>query len=244
MSAEVIANSLLGLGLRNLSGGGLAFVNFSRGQLLNGSWELFEPQSVVIELLESVECDYETLAACQRMVKAGYKLALDDYVPDAKMRPLLELASIVKIDVLNRPHPELARRHDRAPTEQRPPLAERVETATVRDMCADLGYELFQGFLFSRPETLTKTRRFGEPARDHAAAEPASRSTHDRQRARCGVPERRRALLQAASHRERGVGGRARNHVDSARRSPRRTRACCTVGLPSFSSRRSAAAAT
>ena len=57
MSAEVIANSLLSLGLSNLAGGGLAFVNFSRGQLLNESWELFEPQSVVIELLESVECD-------------------------------------------------------------------------------------------------------------------------------------------------------------------------------------------
>ena len=36
-------------------------------------------------------------------------------------------------------------------------LAERVETAAVRDMCARLGYELFQGYLFSRPETLSKT---------------------------------------------------------------------------------------
>jgi c-di-GMP-related signal transduction protein len=36
------------------------------------------------------------------MVNAGYKLALDDYVPDERMRPLVELASVVKIDVLNR----------------------------------------------------------------------------------------------------------------------------------------------
>ena len=157
MSAEVIANSLLGLGLRNLSGGGLAFVNFSRGQLLNESWELFEPQSVVIELLESVECDYETLAAATRMVKAGYRLALDDYVPDAKMRPLLDLASIVKIDVLNRPHSELRSLTAELRKSNARLLAERVETATVRNMCADLGYELFQGYLFSKPEVLTKT---------------------------------------------------------------------------------------
>ncbi len=157
MSAEVIANALLGVGMRNISGGGVAFVNFSRGQLLNGSWELFEAHTVVIELLESVECDYETLSACRRMVNAGYKLALDDYVPDERMRPLVELASVVKIDVLNRPHAELRDVANNLRSSGVRLLAERVETATVRDMCTDLGYELFQGYLFSRPETLTKT---------------------------------------------------------------------------------------
>ena len=79
-----------------------AFVNFSRGQLLDRSWELFDPETVVIELFERVECDCETLSACREMASAGYKLALDDYVADERMRPLVELASIVKIDVLNR----------------------------------------------------------------------------------------------------------------------------------------------
>src|SRR5260221_8036902 len=102
MSAEVIVSSLLGIGLPSISGGGVAFVNFSRGQLLNQTWELFEPASVVIELLESVECDAETIAACTRMVKAGYRLALDDYVYDDQSLPLLELASIVKVDILGR----------------------------------------------------------------------------------------------------------------------------------------------
>jgi c-di-GMP phosphodiesterase len=157
MSAEVIVNALLAVGMGSISRGGLAFVNFSRGQLINESWKLFDPDTVVIELLESVECDYETLAACKQLVHAGYKLALDDYVPDERMRPLVELASVVKIDVLNRPHAELRN----VAAHLRPSgvrmLAERVETATVRDVCADLGYTLFQGFLFSRPETLSKT---------------------------------------------------------------------------------------
>jgi c-di-GMP phosphodiesterase len=157
MSAEVIAGSLLGIGLRAISGGGVAFVNFSRGQLLARSWELFDAGGVIIELLESIECDDETLAACRDMVQAGYRIALDDYVYDERTLPLLELASIVKIDVLNRPIGELERvAQQLAPAGVRL-LAERVETATVRDACADFGYELFQGYLFSRPETLTKT---------------------------------------------------------------------------------------
>jgi c-di-GMP phosphodiesterase len=157
MSAEVIANALLGVGIGNISGGRVAFVNFSRSQLLNRSWELFERDTVVIELLERVECDHETLAACHEMVSAGYTLALDDYVADDRTRPLVELASVVKIDVLNRPLADLrcVAHHLRSSGVRL--LAERVETATVRDMCTDLGYELFQGYLFSRPETLTKS---------------------------------------------------------------------------------------
>ncbi|HEY4219259.1 MAG TPA: HDOD domain-containing protein [Gemmatimonadaceae bacterium] len=157
MSAEVIVGSLLGIGLRAIAGGGAAFVNFSRAQLVNRSWELFEPGEVVIELLENIECSEDTLAACQEMVAAGYRLALDDYIFDEATQPLLELASIVKIDVLNRQAHDLA-----VVAQQLSPfgvrlLAERVETAQVRDRCADMGYELFQGYLFSRPETLTKT---------------------------------------------------------------------------------------
>ena len=135
----------------------MAFVNFSRGQLLNESWTLFEPGAVVIELLESVECDGADPRRLSRASWRRLRLALDDYVYSDETRPLLELASIVKIDVLNRPTAELAAVAERlAPMGVRL-LAERVETATVRDACAAMGYELFQGYLFSRPETLTKT---------------------------------------------------------------------------------------
>lgn len=157
MSAEVIVHALLGIGLRSIAGAGRAFVNFSRTQLVDRSWELFDRDSVVIELLETVECDAETIGACRALVGAGYTLALDDYVYADESRPLLDLASIVKLDILNRTPEQIA-----AMARQLQPagvrlLAERVETATIRDVCVDAGYELFQGYLFSRPETLTKT---------------------------------------------------------------------------------------
>jgi len=157
MSADVIMGSLLGIGLPTLSGTGVAFVNFSRAQLLNQAWRLFEPAAVVIELLESITADPDTVAACRDVVDAGYQLALDDYVFGEETRPLLDFASIVKVDVLGRDQADL--RHlttQLAPWKLRL-LAERVETAAVRDMCAGMGYELFQGYLFSRPEMLSRT---------------------------------------------------------------------------------------
>lgn len=157
MSADVIVGAMLGIGLRAVAGGGVAFVNFSRSQLLGQTWELFDPSSVVIELLESVECDADSLDACQRLVKAGYRLALDDYVYDDASLPLLELASIVKVDILGRSPEDL----DQTVQQLKPfgarLLAERVETTSVRDVCVNLGFELYQGYLFSRPETLSKT---------------------------------------------------------------------------------------
>jgi EAL and modified HD-GYP domain-containing signal transduction protein len=157
MSAEVIVDALLGIGLRAIAGGSVAFVNFSQAQLISETWKLFEPSEVVIELLETVEPNAETLAACKKMVAAGYRLALDDYVHTEGNQRLLEFASIAKIDVLGRSEEDIARVARLLKPAGVRLLAERVETATMRDACIAMGFEFFQGYLFSKPETLTKS---------------------------------------------------------------------------------------
>ena len=154
MSADVVVHTFLNVGLDRLTSGRPAFMNFTREMLLGRTYTLMPPGSVVIELLESVQPDDVVEQACEELVDAGYTLALDDFVWDPRYRRLLELASIVKVDVMNQPAAtidEIAQRV--APYDARL-LAERVETSEVRAMCAGLGYELFQGFYFARPETL------------------------------------------------------------------------------------------
>ena len=107
MTAEVIVHAILGIGLRALTGTQYAFVNFSRPLLLNRSWELFERDAVIVELLEDVPCDTEVVEACKELVAAGYRLALDDYVYADESLPLLELASIVKVDILDKTPSEI-----------------------------------------------------------------------------------------------------------------------------------------
>lgn len=154
MSLEVIIQSLLEIGLEHITRGRPGFLNFSRGMLLSGSYELLDANHVVVELLEDVEADAAVVAECQRLVRKGYRLALDDYMPGSGHEALLDLAKIVKVDVLNRTEEEV-----RAVVEplRRPGLrllAERVETAEVRDFCRGLGFHLFQGYFFSRPEVI------------------------------------------------------------------------------------------
>jgi c-di-GMP-related signal transduction protein len=156
MASEVLVNTFLNIGLEGVTGGVPAFVNFTREMLLDGVWRLFDPALVVVELLETVRPDVEVIAAAEALVGSGYTLALDDFEYDDAYIPLLRLATIVKLDVLSKDDAMLAgMARQLAPYNVRL-LAERVETLAVRDVCEGLGYTLFQGYFFSRPETLAR----------------------------------------------------------------------------------------
>ena len=155
MCTDTVIHTLLTIGLAPLTGGTLAFVNMTRDFLMRGLYELFEPSTVVIELLETVTPDAEVIAACERLVQRGYTLALDDFVNAPGYEPLLRLASIIKIDVLGRPESELRRVAEELRRYDVRLLAERVETAEVRDSCRRLGYSLFQGYFYSKPQIVS-----------------------------------------------------------------------------------------
>ena len=129
-----------------------ALINFP-SQLLAGDAALaLSNKRCVVEIMEIVEPTPEVLAACRRLKRAGYVLALDDYVGQPEMEPLLGLADIVKIDVLELGTSELPGVAQHALKGGRRLLAEKVEGKDEYERCRGLGFTLFQGFLFSRPE--------------------------------------------------------------------------------------------
>ena len=72
----------------------------------------------------------------------------------AQEDPLLELVSIVKLDVLALSHDQLAHAARQCAIFGAEPLAEKVETREQLAVCQDLGFDLFQGYLLSRPEVV------------------------------------------------------------------------------------------
>jgi c-di-GMP phosphodiesterase len=158
MTTETVVNAFVGIGLENITGGRPAFVNFSRELLLDGTYELLNRDNVVVELLETVRADEESLAAVRKLKSKGYKLALDDYAFDASQEPFLPYADIVKVDVLNRTEQELRDFLTRLEGHKVRALAERVETSAAHISCKSIGFELFQGYFYSRPEIVAKKR--------------------------------------------------------------------------------------
>jgi EAL and modified HD-GYP domain-containing signal transduction protein len=148
-SAHVVSTGMLGL--PELTDGRAAFMNFTRESLLADFAQVLSPEEVVIELLESVPGDAEVLAACERLKKAGFRIALDDFVENDSTAPLLRYADFIKVDVLATTPEERARlARDLAPAGIAM-LAEKVETWEMFGKVANSGYRYFQGYFFSRP---------------------------------------------------------------------------------------------
>jgi EAL and modified HD-GYP domain-containing signal transduction protein len=153
MSSTVLVNAFLGIGLHRLTDGRPAFLNCSRELLLGPMLELLHPSQVVIEILEDVEPDEAVLAACRRLVRAGFRIALDDFVSSERYAPLVDLATVIKIDVLAYTPAELEALVGRLRSSPASLLAEKVETPELHEVCVGLGFDYFQGYFYSRPET-------------------------------------------------------------------------------------------
>lgn len=52
-----------------------------------------------------MEPDPEVLQACQKLKRAGYLIAVDDFVYEESYEPLLEFTDLVKVDFLSTPEP-------------------------------------------------------------------------------------------------------------------------------------------
>jgi EAL and modified HD-GYP domain-containing signal transduction protein len=133
-----------------------AWINCTREMLTQGYLSLLPPRLTVAEVLEAVNADQEVVAACRQLKKAGYRIALDDFVPTRANEPLTKLADLIKVDFRSTPPAtcgELPKRYKAMGIKM---LAEKVETAEEFALAASLGYSLFQGYFFCKPEVIAK----------------------------------------------------------------------------------------
>lgn len=156
MCTDTVIHSFLDIGLDDLTDGHRAFVNCTREFLLDGQVELMPADKVIVEVLETVGNDDAVVAACRRLSDLGYQIALDDYVDDPAFDSLLRVARIVKVDVLHRDLGELVPLLERLRQFNVQLLAERVETRQVHEECMQLGFDMFQGYFYQRPELVTR----------------------------------------------------------------------------------------
>ena len=156
MCTDTVIHSFLDIGLDELTDGYPAFVNCTREFLLDGQVDLLPPDRVVIEVLETVGHDEAVIDVCRRLAARGYQLALDDYVDSPAYDRLLQTVQIVKLDVLEQQRAPLERVVQRLRQFPVQLLAERVEDAAMHTTCMDLGFDLFQGYFYRRPELISR----------------------------------------------------------------------------------------
>jgi EAL and modified HD-GYP domain-containing signal transduction protein len=150
-TSRVLIDSLTAIGLERLVGDRPAFINLTRSFVL-GEYPLpVQPGRVVLEVLENVGIDEPIVAGLRRLKSQGFKLALDDFEYEPGCEPLLELADLVKLDVLTVDDAEVERRLELLRPYKLKTLAEKIETRERFELCKRLGFDLFQGYFLARP---------------------------------------------------------------------------------------------
>ena len=165
-SSRVLLSAFGGAGILDVTDGKPAFINFTKHLILNPP--PVDPQHLVVEVLEDVVVTPELLDSVRRLRAQGYRIALDDFQHHPSLEPLVELADIVKLDVL-----ELGEVQMRAEVRQLRNyplrlLAEKIESWEMFNQCVDLGFSYFQGYFLARPQLLRERRT--APARPAIAA--------------------------------------------------------------------------
>src|SRR5580698_4623560 len=153
-TTQVIANSLLTIGLENVAGGKKAFLNFDDKLLLGGLHTMLPREEVVLEILESVGPSDELIAACYDLNRQGYTFALDDFVGGQRLEPLTQIAKIIKVDMRATSKPDQERLLETYRPRGITMLAEKVETPEEFEWAKNAGYDYFQGYFFARPAVL------------------------------------------------------------------------------------------
>ena len=155
-TADVITNLFSNIGLEQVIGNKKAFINFDKYLIQNDVISILPKDRVVLEVLETVTVDKELFNQLKALVANGYTLAIDDFIDNESTQQLLKIVKVLKIDISDYSEEQLKRYAQLGQQHKLTLLAERVETREEFNMCQAMGFELYQGYFFAKPEYIEK----------------------------------------------------------------------------------------
>jgi len=158
-TARVLVNALNSMGIQTIIGAHKAFINCDRHMLLERTFEALDPNVFVLEILEDVVGDELVADSVSILKEAGFEIALDDFEMTtehiAKISRFIPFVTYVKVDLIcNSPAQVKASAQLFKPYTNIQMLAEKVETEEQFRECKAMGYTLFQGYFFAKPEII------------------------------------------------------------------------------------------
>lgn len=157
-SANVIINAYGQLGIQNVLGRQRGFVNADPDLIMSDIISLLPCKHVILEIRES-SITAEFMQRCNELKQKGYQFALDNVVAiNSKVEQLLSIVSVVKVDILALEEDQLAvliSELNRWPVLL---LALKVENREQERHCMQLGFQMFQGYYFAKPEVMSVKR--------------------------------------------------------------------------------------
>ncbi|TKB28625.1 HDOD domain-containing protein [Desulfopila sp. IMCC35006] len=153
-TTSVLSSAFLTEGIERISGLRPCFINFTRDLLLQNLPASFPKKLIVVEILEDVQPTPDIIDICKKLHNDGYTIALDDFVYNSSLDPLLAIADIIKFDFLLTPIDTLQKTLYKLSRYKLKYLAEKVESYDEFIKASKLGFSYFQGYFFCKPEKI------------------------------------------------------------------------------------------
>ena len=155
-TAQVLGG-LFELGIENITDGKKAFVNFDYDFLLTDSIELIDSDKLIIEVLEGVKADNLIIDRLIDLKEKGYKIALDDFQRNSDNLELVHISNIIKYDIIATPLETIAFEVQNEIKQGKTVIAEKIETIEEYQKAKDIGFHLFQGYFFEKPNIIVES---------------------------------------------------------------------------------------
>ena len=155
LTAEVLASSIIDVGLLKASNNKPAFINMSYNDIMSDYVEALPAEQIVLELLEDIKPNTALNERVSELVSKGYSFALDDFVYTPEWDSLIDLANFIKFDLTVTTFEENKTLINQLQGKNITFLAEKVETYQQYKDYKRIGCELFQGYFFCMPEKIS-----------------------------------------------------------------------------------------
>ncbi|QTF10844.1 EAL domain-containing protein [Brenneria izadpanahii] len=157
---QMISDQFLCTPHSRLVGNYSSFINFPYQMIIQGLADALPREEVVIEILENAEPDDHLLQSVQRLHHDGFRIALDDFSLSSEWDRFIPYINFIKFDVRTSDFSDIDNyiKSHKKQLQKVIFLAEKIETYVEFEKYKKQGFELFQGYFYSKPE-LIKNRR-------------------------------------------------------------------------------------
>ncbi len=130
-------------------------INFTSDLILDNVPYALPPEQTIVEVDGRDPLQPEVIEALKALKRDGYSIALDDFEGKKHAIPLIQLCDIIKVDTLDRSMDWLQKVVSVLQKANVQLMAKRIETHEVFTNVTSMGFSMFQGFFFQRPENIT-----------------------------------------------------------------------------------------
>ena len=159
MTKSVLLDAVNVFGIKNLTNGLPAYINFTRNLIMDDFAYLFDPKDIVVEVPSDIFVNDALVSKLSGLQRSGYQLSLNSYNEKngrIKFDRIINSFDVIRLDINGKNRLQVKDLIQRLRFSRTQLLAERVETESQFEMVQALKFTLFQGYYFERPDCVSK----------------------------------------------------------------------------------------